>query len=53
LITIDGKRKLATREEDRREGTGWEVNIIIVVEKDAKDSKLWKIHAEQLEYPGR
>jgi len=30
----------------------WEKSLIIVVEKDAKDSKLWKIHAEQLEYPG-
>jgi len=31
----------------------WEKSLIIVVEKDAKDSKLWKIHAEQLEYPGK
>ena len=27
-------------------------STIIVVEKDAKDPKIWKIHAEQLEYPG-
>ena len=27
-------------------------STIIVVEKDVKDPKIWKIHAEQLEYPG-
>jgi len=27
-------------------------STIIVVEKDAKDPKIWNIHAEQLEYPG-
>lgn len=30
-----------------------EKSLIIVVEKDAKDPKSWKIHAEQLEYPGK
>ena len=30
-----------------------EKSLIIVVEKDAKDPKIWKIHAEQLEYPGK
>ncbi len=29
----------------------WETSLIIVVEKDANDPKIWKIHAEQLEYP--
>jgi hypothetical protein len=29
-----------------------EKSTIIVVEKDAKDPKTWKIHSEQLEYPG-
>ena len=29
-----------------------EKSLIIVVEKDAKDPNSWKIHAEQLEYPG-
>lgn len=29
-----------------------EKSLIIVVEKDYKDPKLWKLHAEQLEYPG-
>ena len=27
-------------------------STIVVVEKDVKDPKIWKIHAEQLEYPG-
>lgn len=31
----------------------WEKSLIIVVEKDIKDPKSWKIHAEQLEYPGK
>ena len=31
----------------------WEKSLIIVVEKDVKDPKSWKIHAEQLEYPGK
>ena len=30
-----------------------EKSLIIVVEKDVKDPKSWKIHAEQLEYPGK
>jgi len=30
-----------------------EKSTIIVVEKDAKDPKSWKVHAEQLEYPGK
>ena len=29
-----------------------QISTIIVVEKDAKDPKFWKIHSEQLEYPG-
>lgn len=29
-----------------------EISTIIVVEKDIQDPKVWKIHAEQLEYPG-
>ena len=31
----------------------WEKSLIIVVEKDAKDPKKWKVHAEQLEFPGK
>ena len=31
----------------------WEKSLIIVVEKDAKDPKTWKVHAEQLEFPGK
>lgn len=30
-----------------------EISSIIVVEADEKDPKLWKIHAEQLEFPGK
>ena len=30
----------------------WEKSLVIVVEKNIKDPKTWKIHAEQLEYPG-
>ena len=30
-----------------------EKSLIIVVEKNVKDPKSWKIHAEQLEYPGK